>query len=138
MGKIFQARPWPVTRELIILVHSFSMTFDAIRLIRTKCKVLPWTVINTLATCRIPARKTMTIPLSESRRTLGAEELLRAGARDTVGERELEVLGDELLNVGPLDVLGLLELDDAENLRRELASDGAIRDLSTKNLRGST
>ena len=55
-----------------------------------------------------------------------------------MGERELEVLGDELLDVGPLDVLGLLELDDAENLGRELASDGAIRDLSNENLRGST
>ena len=58
----------------------------------------------------------MTIPLSESRRALGAEELLGAVARDTVGEGELEVLGDELLDVRPLDVLGLLELDDAENL----------------------
>lgn len=55
--------------------------------------------------------------LSESRGALGAEELLGAGARDAVGEGELEVLGEELLDVGPLDVLGLLELDDAENLQ---------------------
>jgi hypothetical protein len=34
-----------------------------------------------------------------------------------VGEGELEVLGYELLDVRALDVLGLLELDDAENLR---------------------
>lgn len=66
----------------------------------------------------IPDPKTMTILLSESRRTLGAEELLGAALRDTVGERELEVLGDELLDVRPPDVLSLLELDDAENLRR--------------------
>lgn len=33
-----------------------------------------------------------------------------------MGERELEVLGDELADVRALDVLGLLELDDAEDL----------------------
>jgi hypothetical protein len=33
-----------------------------------------------------------------------------------VGERELQVLGDELLDVGALDILVLLQLDDAENL----------------------
>jgi len=38
-----------------------------------------------------------------------------------VGERELEVLGDELADVGALDVLGLLELDDAEDLQSPLA-----------------
>lgn len=59
----------------------------------------------------------MTIPLSESRRTLGTEQLLGAVLRDTVREGELEVLGEKLLDVGPLDILGLLELNDAENLR---------------------
>lgn len=34
-----------------------------------------------------------------------------------MGEREGEVLGDELLDVGALDVLSLLDLDDAENLK---------------------
>jgi len=34
-----------------------------------------------------------------------------------VGERELEVLGYELLDVLPLDVLGLLDLDNTENLK---------------------
>jgi hypothetical protein len=33
-----------------------------------------------------------------------------------VGEREAEVLGEELADVGALDVLGLLELDDTENV----------------------
>jgi len=33
-----------------------------------------------------------------------------------VGEGEGEVLGDELLDVRALDVLGLLDLDDAEDL----------------------
>lgn len=31
-------------------------------------------------------------------------------------KREFEVLGKELLNVGALDVVGLLELDDLEDL----------------------
>lgn len=33
-----------------------------------------------------------------------------------MGERELEILGDQLADVRTLDVLGLLDLDDAENL----------------------
>jgi hypothetical protein len=33
-----------------------------------------------------------------------------------VGERELEVLGDQLLDVRALDVLVLLQLDNAEDL----------------------
>ena len=43
-----------------------------------------------------------------------------------MGEGELEVLGDKLLDVRPLDVLGLLELGDAENLRRGSASNGVF------------
>lgn len=35
-----------------------------------------------------------------------------------MGEREGEVLGDELLDVGALDVLALLKLDDAEDVNR--------------------
>ena len=33
-----------------------------------------------------------------------------------MGKRELEVFGKELLDVGALDVFGLLELDDLEDL----------------------
>ena len=33
-----------------------------------------------------------------------------------MGQREREVLGEELLEVGTLDVLGLLDLDNAEDL----------------------
>jgi hypothetical protein len=33
-----------------------------------------------------------------------------------VGQGERELLGDELLDVGALDILGLLDLDNAENL----------------------
>jgi hypothetical protein len=33
-----------------------------------------------------------------------------------VGKREFEVLGKELLDVWALDVVGLLELDDLEDL----------------------
>lgn len=33
-----------------------------------------------------------------------------------MGEGESEVLGDELLDVGALDVLGLLDLNNAEDL----------------------
>lgn len=36
-------------------------------------------------------------------------------------EREFEVLGEELLDVGALDVVGLLEFDDLEDLLDSLA-----------------
>ena len=47
---------------------------------------------------------------------MGGEDLLAGGLGDTVGKRELEVLGEELLDVGAADVLGLLDLDDLEDL----------------------
>jgi hypothetical protein len=54
--------------------------------------------------------------LSESGRSLRAEQLLSAGLGDAVGERELEVLGNQLLDVGALDVGGLLDLNNTEDL----------------------
>jgi hypothetical protein len=56
--------------------------------------------------------------LSESRGSLGAEDLAGADLADAVGERELQVLGDQLADVRALDVLALLDLDDAENVDR--------------------
>lgn len=44
-----------------------------------------------------------------------------------MGEREREVLGDELLDVGALDVLGLLELDDTEDLSLVLVTSDLSR-----------
>ena len=57
-------------------------------------------------------------PSSKSGRALRAEDLLGADSRDAVGQGESELLGDELLDVGALDVLGLLNLDNAEDLYR--------------------
>jgi len=54
--------------------------------------------------------------LSESGRSLSAEQLLGVLLGDTVGEREAQVLGDELADVGSLDVLGLLDLSNAEDV----------------------
>jgi hypothetical protein len=55
--------------------------------------------------------------LEESRWSGSREDLLAAGLLvDTVGERELEALGEELLDVRAADVLGLLNFDDLEDL----------------------
>lgn len=62
-----------------------------------------------------------TTNLCECGGTGGAEDLLVADTGDTVGERERETLGDELLDVRALDVFGLLNLDNAENLSFMLA-----------------
>lgn len=51
--------------------------------------------------------------------SLGSEELAR-GLVDAVGHGELEVLGEELLDVGAADIGGLLNLSDLENLFVEI------------------
>lgn len=54
-----------------------------------------------------------------------------------MGEGEREVLGDELLDVGALDVLGLLELNNAEDLQPLSAPRPAdIRDARTSYVDG--
>ena len=54
--------------------------------------------------------------LVESRWPGSGEDLLGGLLGDTVGERELEVLCEELLDVWAADVIGLLNLDDLEDL----------------------
>ena len=44
-----------------------------------------------------------------------------------MGEGEGELLGDELLDVGALDVLGLLELNDLEDLYGEVSASQRAR-----------
>ena len=65
--------------------------------------------------------RTTTTKLGESRGALGAEDLLAGDLGDTVGERESQVLGQELLDVRALDVVGLLELDNTEDLSRAVS-----------------
>lgn len=48
----------------------------------------------------------------------GSEDLLAALVWSTVRQREAEVLGGELLDVWAADVIGLLDLDDLEDLER--------------------
>lgn len=54
--------------------------------------------------------------LEEGGGSVGGENLLAGDLGGTVRERELEVLGEELAEVGALDVGGLLEFDDTEDL----------------------
>jgi len=49
---------------------------------------------------------------------VGSEDLLADGLGNAVGKGELEVLGEELLDVGAADVLGLLNLDDLDDVDR--------------------
>jgi len=77
---------------------------------------IPFSVKNTRK--NRPTPTTTMNALSKSGRALGAEDLLVADLGDTVGEREGEVLGDELLDVGALDVIGLLDLNNAEDLSK--------------------
>lgn len=47
---------------------------------------------------------------------MGSEDLLAGSLGNAVGKGELEVLAEELLDVGAADVLGLLDLDDLDDL----------------------
>lgn len=53
---------------------------------------------------------------------MGGEDLLGADLGDTVGQREGKVLGEQLLDVRALDIVGLLELDNAEDLERTIST----------------
>lgn len=54
--------------------------------------------------------------LSKSRGSLRAEQLLAADLANAVGQGEAKIFREELLDVGALDIIALLEFDDAENL----------------------
>lgn len=51
---------------------------------------------------------------------MGSKDLLAGLLVDAVGERELELLDEELLDVRAADVGGLLDLNDLEDLERGL------------------
>lgn len=49
---------------------------------------------------------------------MGSEQLaLGDSLGDTVRKREFEILAEKLLDIGTLDIIGLLDLDDPEDLR---------------------
>lgn len=60
--------------------------------------------------------KENTACLCESGRTLVGKDLLAGLGGDTVGEREFQALGEELLDVRAADALVVLDLNDAEDL----------------------
>lgn len=51
---------------------------------------------------------------------MSGEDFLGGGFGDTMWKREFEVLAEELLDVGPLDIIGLLDFDDFEYLHSQL------------------
>ena len=54
--------------------------------------------------------------LCKGRRARVSVQLLASGLDGTVGQREFEVLGEELLDVGAADAVGLGDLDDLDDL----------------------
>lgn len=60
--------------------------------------------------------KPLTSHLCEGRRPRVSEDLLASRLGGAVRQRELEVLGEELLDVGAADVLGVVDLDNLEDL----------------------
>jgi hypothetical protein len=63
-----------------------------------------------------PALTLSTTRSVESRWSLPNKDLGAGCLRNAMRERESEVLGEELLDIGALDIVGLLELDDLEDL----------------------
>ena len=62
----------------------------------------------------------MSSPYLESRGT--ASSKCRARLGDTVGEGELELRDEELLDVGAADVVGLLDLDHTQDLSQPVSN----------------
>ena len=62
--------------------------------------------------------KPITSRLCESRWPRVSEHLLASGLAVAVRQRELEVLGEELLDVRAADVLGVVDLNDLQDLYR--------------------
>ena len=48
------------------------------------------------------------------------EDFLGGGFGDTMWKREFEVLAEELLDIGPLNIISLLDFDDFEYLHSQL------------------
>jgi hypothetical protein len=69
---------------------------------------------------RTPERETR---LEESGRPLGGEDLLASLLVDAVGQRELETLNEELLHVWATNVVGLLNLNNLQDLRNGLVKE---------------
>ena len=63
--------------------------------------------------------KPITSRLCESRWPRVSEHLLASGLAVAVRQRELEVLGEELLDVRAADVLGVVDLNDLQDLHCE-------------------
>lgn len=61
--------------------------------------------------------------LSKGRGSLRGEDLALLGS-STVGKRELQVLGEELLDVRTTDGLGALDLNDLEDLQAGISKNG--------------
>lgn len=58
--------------------------------------------------------------LCESGGSVRGEELLRGSFGDTMGKRKFEVLGEELFDVWALNIGGLLDFDDFEDLQKSI------------------
>ena len=54
--------------------------------------------------------------LSKRGRSMSGEQSLAGGLGHTVRKRKFEVLGEQLFDVRALDIIGLLKLDDFEDL----------------------
>ena len=50
---------------------------------------------------------------------MSGEQVLSGRFGDTMWKREFEVLAEELLDIWALDIIGLLDLDDFEDLHCE-------------------
>lgn len=69
--------------------------------------------------------------LSKRRRPMSSEQFgPSVGFGDTMREREFQVFRKQLLDVGTLDIVGLLDLNDFEDLYRQSISTAVINAFS--------
>jgi hypothetical protein len=89
-------------------------------LISADCLLSTHTQEATVSCLLTPKTISISTHLSKCVWSVRDEQLLGAGA--AVRKREFEVLGDQLLDVGTLDIVGVGDFDDFEDLRDEAVS----------------
>ncbi len=89
----------------------------SIRSLNARARKYPTSKISLFGKSGTPAREIL--HLIESRRPSGREELSRPPPGNSVRQREFEVLGEQLPDVGPLDVVRLGQLDDFDDLEAQ-------------------
>jgi hypothetical protein len=102
-----------------VVIHAQAFLIDVLPQSTAQMHVTMSRILNNTSRPRPNPASQHKMPLRESGRSLRREDLLGVRLGDTVRKGEGEALGDKLLDVRSLDVLGLFQLDNSEDLNND-------------------